>query len=565
MIQRFDPALLLPRPRSLTLLSGAPFPWTDPLCQVTRELSPQAYRLTVSSERILLESADAAGKRSGLATLRQLKTLCPLALPLCIEDAPAFPIRGFMLDISRDRVPSREHLGNLVQLLALWKINHLQLYVEHTFAATGHSYWQGSSALSAQDLRWLDDLCQEQGITLASNQNCLGHLERILQHPEYQHFAEIAPGQTWHNGAFGTRQGPFSLCPTNPQAQAFLLQVLDEHIAAIRSPLVNIGCDETYDLGQGRSAEAVKRDGRAKVYGEYVARICQHLQKRGRQTLMWADIALEEPAVLDLLPPDLIGLVWGYEPDAAFAKGLQALRTKGLRGWVCPGTSCWRSITGRSTERSGNLAAATHQGLQHGAEGFLITAWGDEGHRQTWPITAHALAQAANAAWTGSAQWDPRASGQWIAGCPALGSWLEKLGDLDFSLRKSTQIRNASAMFKDTLLSWQQEGIGSCHDWHQVLGRLEDQARGSAHLDLSDHLVEAEIAFTLADAFAATTRAIARRSAHVSSGTRRQLHEAWKSLAANHQALWPTRSAPGGLDHSVSQYRKLAEEVNTAS
>jgi hypothetical protein len=544
---------------------GEPFPWTDPLCQVTRDLAPQAYRLTVSSERILLESADAAGKRFGLATLRQLKTLCPLALPLCIEDAPAFPIRGFMLDISRDRVPSREHLGNLVQLLALWKINHLQLYVEHTFAATGHSYWLGFSALSAQDLRWLDDLCQENGITLASNQNCLGHLERILQHPEYQRFAEVAPGQTWQNGTFGTRQGPFSLCPTDPQAQAFLLQVLDEHIAAIRSPLVNIGCDETYDLGQGRSAEAVKRDGRAKVYGEYVASICQHLRERGRQTLMWADIALEEPAILDLLPSDLIGLVWGYEPDATFAKGLQALRTKGLKGWVCPGTSCWRSITGRSTERSGNLAAATHQGLQHGAEGFLITAWGDEGHRQTWPITAHALAQAANTAWTGSAEWDPRASGQWIAGCPALGTWLEKLGDLDFPLRKSAQIRNASAMFKDTLLSWQADGIGTCNDWHQVLGRLEDQARGSAHLELSDHLIEAEIAFTLADAFAATTRAIARRSAHVSSGTRRQLHEAWKSIAANHQALWPTRSAPGGLDHSVSHYLKLAEEVSTAS
>jgi hypothetical protein len=397
---------------------------------------------------------------------------------------------------------------------------------------------------------------------LASNQNCLGHLERILDRPEYQYLAEIAPGQVWQNGVFGTRQGPFSLCPTDPKALTFVIEILKEQIAAIRSPLVNIGCDETYDLGQGRSKSRVDQEGRAKIYGEYVAGICRHLHQHGRQALMWADIALEEPAILDLLPTDTIGLVWGYEPDAGFGKGLEALRAKGLKGWVCPGTSCWRSITGRSTERTGNLAAAAAQGLEHGAEGFLITAWGDEGHRQTWPITAHALAQAANTAWTGSAAWDARASGQWIAECPALGMWLEKLGNLDFPLRKSGQIRNASALFKDTLLPWEQEGFGSCNDWHQVLSRLEDLARTSTRLELHDHLIEAELALTLADAFAATTRAIARRSAHVSTSTRSKLREAWKSIAANHQTLWPTRSAPGGLERSVRHYLKLAQEYD---
>lgn len=39
-------------------------------------------------------------------------------------------IRGVMLDISRDKVPTLKTLFEIVDLLSLLKINHLQLYVE---------------------------------------------------------------------------------------------------------------------------------------------------------------------------------------------------------------------------------------------------------------------------------------------------------------------------------------------------------------------------------------------------------------------------------------------------
>ena len=51
-----------------------------------------------------------------------------------ITDWPDYPQRGVMLDISRDKVPSMETLYQLIDLLASWKINQLQLYTEHTFA-----------------------------------------------------------------------------------------------------------------------------------------------------------------------------------------------------------------------------------------------------------------------------------------------------------------------------------------------------------------------------------------------------------------------------------------------
>lgn len=52
-----------------------------------------------------------------------------------------------MLDISRDRVPTRETLEWLVEVLAALGFNELQLYIEHTFAYSGHKeVWEGSSA-----------------------------------------------------------------------------------------------------------------------------------------------------------------------------------------------------------------------------------------------------------------------------------------------------------------------------------------------------------------------------------------------------------------------------------
>ena len=69
-----------------------------------------------------------------MATLRQLLREHGRKLPCLIaSDYPDFPHRGVMLDISRGRVPNLNTLLELVEQLADFKINELQLYTEHTF------------------------------------------------------------------------------------------------------------------------------------------------------------------------------------------------------------------------------------------------------------------------------------------------------------------------------------------------------------------------------------------------------------------------------------------------
>jgi hexosaminidase len=107
---------------------------------------PQSYRLVINERGISVTGADEAGLFYGVCTLQQILGLVarknaggPPALPgLQIVDWPDLAHRGVMLDISRDRVPTMDTLYELVDMLAGWKINQLQLYTEHTFAYQGH-------------------------------------------------------------------------------------------------------------------------------------------------------------------------------------------------------------------------------------------------------------------------------------------------------------------------------------------------------------------------------------------------------------------------------------------
>lgn len=560
-------------------------PWLDLDAAGPVQNHAEGYRLLIADGEpaVRITAPTPTALRHALHTLAQLLRQFEDALPaLRIDDAPAFSVRGVMLDISRDRVPSQAELLRLVDQLSTWKINHLQLYTEHAFAYAGHeAVWCNASPLTSDEVRELDLYCRSRGIELVANQNCLGHLERWFAHPRYAPLAEIAPGQSWDFGGIVTKTSPFSLCPTDPAAFALIEDLLSQLSPCFRSPLVNIGCDEAYDIGQGRSRADVEKRGRAAVYLEAVGKVCAIARRQGKTPLFWADIALEHPEALAALPDDLIGLAWGYEADAPFARWCAQLQAAGRRAWVCPGTSCWRSITGRTSERRANLLAAAEAGMAHGAEGFLATAWGDLGHRQQWPITLHALAEAAHRAWSGPAEWDPRASSLHAFGDQtlAVGAWLDELGDVDLDLRslggkrgpdgKPGHLRNASALFTDLHKPLKEIWIADAAAWRAVVERLlalADPGRRGAVLWSLPSQTRAELMASVRVAVFAATRAQMRREGRPDAW--RQGSDRWQRevqrIVNEHRRLWLARCRPGGLDDSCRHYERIGEELFAA-
>lgn len=547
--------------------------------------SAEGYLLRVSQGQrgapsVTVTGPSHAGLDNGLRTLAQLLRQFGDAIPcVVITDAPVFATRGVMLDVSRDRVPTMEELLRVADDLAALKFNHLQLYTEHTFAYTGHDeVWQGWSPITPDEVRRLDEHCRSRGIILAANQNCFGHLASWLKHPRYMPLAEIQGLETEWQFYQWKRQGPFSLCPTDPGSIALVEDLLSQLLPCFSSGLVNINCDETADVGQGRSRGAAESHGRAPVYFEFVTKVAEAVRRHRFRPMFWADIALSHPEAIHLIPPDLLSLAWGYEPDSPFDKWCSLLREAGREAWVCPGTSSWRSITGRTRERRANIQAAANAGVAHGATGLLACDWGDLGHRQQWPVQMNALALAAEAAWNGTTDgYDPRATAQQLFGDRSLAAatWLDELGDADADLRaiagppgpngSPTPLRNASVLFTD--LHEPLAGaprVGSTEQWRTVLDRLDDLA-SSMPAGLVDFVAD-ELTHTLDVARLAARRALLRRRGlDGRTEEARSLAEELRRIIAEHRRLWLRRSRPGGLEHSVSYYQATLDELNTST
>lgn len=285
-----------------------------------------------------------------------------------------FESRGYLLDISRDRVPTMRTLREIIDILARCRYNQLQLYTEHTFAYSAHrTVWEEADPLTAAEVRKLDAYAQMQGIELVANQNTFGHMERWLVHPEYNALAKFPKG-----GAvtpWGTvKKFPTTLDPTNPKSLELVDGLLEELLPNFTSPLVNVGCDETFEISDPQE------------YLGFLLKVCDCVRRRGKRPMFWGDIVLRHPELVPRLPKDMIVLDWGYEGNHPFAAECAAFARAGLDFYVCPGTSSWRSLGGRVENMRENLEAAERAGRVNGAKGYLVTDWGDEGHWQ--PLAA---------------------------------------------------------------------------------------------------------------------------------------------------------------------------------
>lgn len=551
--------VLIPQPRSIRRL-GRPGTRSDliPKCVVNSETGQtQAYRLTIADGQVLIFASDQAGAFYAHQTLKQLRRQFPDALPsMTIEDWPDFPIRGVMIDISRDKVPTMATLFSLVDLLAELKINQLQLYTEHTFAYRGHEVvWRDASPMTAEEIRQLDAYCRDRFIELVPNQNSFGHLERWLKHPQYRHLAECPDGFTFPSGR--RMHTGFSLNSTDLRSIQFLEELYDQLLPNFSSRLFNVGCDETFDLGLGRSREEVEKRGRGRVYLDFLLKIYQAVKSRGRRMMFWGDIILHESGLLGELPRDVIALDWGYEADHPFEKEARAFQDAGVSFYVCPGTSSWCSVSGRTDNALRNLQSAATSGLKHGACGYLITDWGDYGHLQYLPISYLGIAAGAAYAWCCQSNSELSLSDAldmhiFRDGAGVMGKLVHDLGNVYQAVKD--QPANSSALFW-TLINERVRSI-SAEEYAEAERRIDAavSAVDGARMDRPDaELIRDEIR----NAAAMLRQACRRGRGLDTSGEMRR-------IVAEHRRLWLARNRPGGLDDSVSWLTRTQRHFDKA-
>ncbi|MGL4648777.1 MAG: glycoside hydrolase, partial [Caldilineaceae bacterium] len=162
---------------------------------------------------------------------------------------------------------------------------------------------------------------------------------------------------------------------------------------------VNVGLDEPIDVGMGASLAAVQERGLGPVFLDYLLQVLASVKRRGRPAQVWGDIIREHPELTAQLPRDMVALEWGYEADHPFDVNGARYAASGVPFYLCPGTSSWNSVAGRTDNALENVRNAARNGRKHGAVGLLMTDWGDNGHWQPPSVSLLPLAFGLAAAW----------------------------------------------------------------------------------------------------------------------------------------------------------------------
>ncbi len=340
----------------------------------------EAYQLTVRSNKIIIAACSNSGFLYGAATLIQLCKISRGEIG-CVDiaDEPSYTNRGYMLDVSRGRVPTMDSLKALVDRLALYKLNQLQLYMENCLRLDGfEEIWSQTDPFTPEEILELDCYCNIRDIELVPCVATFGHLYDLLRSVGFGKYREMDTGRgetfTWYN-----RMRYSIINVSDPESFTLIKGILDQYMPLFRSNKINICCDETFDLGKGKSASMAQKMDYGELYLFYVNQLVEYLQSKGKEVMIWGDIVKSHPEHLYKLNAQVTCLNWYYDYGAK-EETVKLFFDKGLKQYACPSVSGYSRLVNAYDMSFTNIREMAKLGNQYHADGFLNTDWGDNGH-----------------------------------------------------------------------------------------------------------------------------------------------------------------------------------------
>lgn len=340
----------------------------------------RSYHIEISNTHIMISADSSREVFYAIQTLRQLIRTEGNAIPCAvIHDKSDYSYRGFYHDVTRGKVPKIETLKDLADRLSFYKINQMQLYIEHTFAYGNQSeVWMESDPLTAEEILILDEYCRQRYIELVPSIATFGHLYHALRSKSFRHLCELQMDEkrpfSWID-----RMRHHTLDVSNPESFQFVALMIDEVMPLFHSDKFNIGCDETFDLGMGKSKSLADKYGKGKLYVDFLNKITEYVKKHGKKVMIWGDIILKYPEYIEQIPKDVICLNWEYAADVDMDK-IEKIAGFGLQQYVCSGVTGWNRFINDMDNACMNIKNMVNYGMIHNAIGVLNTDWGDFGH-----------------------------------------------------------------------------------------------------------------------------------------------------------------------------------------
>lgn len=361
-------------------------------------MAKESYVLSIDEDGILLKGEE-TGLWHGMQTLLQIMEQEGAVLPgLEIEDAPEMPNRGYYFDCTRGRIPKLDWLKALADRMAYYKMNELQLYIEHTYLFRGMTeLWRDDTPLTAEEIMELDHYCADRGIDLVPSLSSFGHLHKLLSSKEYEHLCELEDSNA-QPFSVRARMHHHTITPAKKESLELIKAMIGEYMALFSSKKFNLCADETFDLGQGKSKEMVEKMGKDKVYIGFVKELAEFILSKGRIPMFWGDIIVGFPEMIKELPKEIICLNWGYAWNQS-EEPTRLMAQAGATQYCCPGCCSWNEFVSINWNSYNNVKRMCTYAKKYGAIGVLNTDWGDFLHMNHPDFTRTGMIYGAAFSW----------------------------------------------------------------------------------------------------------------------------------------------------------------------
>lgn len=304
-------------------LANAGFKVVDKKADVTFTLNPalngvpaEGYRLVIEPKKSAVTAADGAGLFYGAQALIDLVENAPSGKLECVSvtDAPRFPYRGVLIDISR-HFHDKDFILKQIDEMARLNLNRLHLHltdgagwrlqIDSEPRLTEYAAWRPQQLFAD----WEDNgttYCEQTDPRAAGGYLTKDDVREILNYaaaryitviPEIEmpgHSAEITAA--YPELACSDEHPANELCVGNEATFTFLEKVLDEVIDLFPSHYIHIGGDEASKAAwkkcpkcQARIAE-LGLDGEAGLQSYMIERMERYINSKGRDIIGWDEI-----------------------------------------------------------------------------------------------------------------------------------------------------------------------------------------------------------------------------------------------------------------------------------
>jgi len=301
-----------------------------------------------------------------VTTLLALFLLFPLE---SISQNKDFKIKGFHIDF-RCEVMTMPALKDFAKELSEMGINTIVMEWEASFPYRKHATISNKYAYSEEEIKSFIEYCESLSIDVIPLQNCFGHVEYILRHDRYAHLKEDSKEVS-------------QICPVKTEECKVVFKELFQEMTALHpSKYLHIGGDETYLLGHCKLCSAkAEKEGKSKLFVDYVKEMCKLANELGKQPILWADIIVKYPEAVNELPKDAIFVDWnyGWEKDR-FGK-MDNLYNAGVTFWGAPSIRSYPDniYLTQWEKHFNNQRTFVPYSREAGYEGMIMTSWSTSG------------------------------------------------------------------------------------------------------------------------------------------------------------------------------------------